>query len=182
MQFSCSSSPDATRTPRTPTAVCQRPTCSQPHQSPFCHKADALTARPYAALMLSCLTNLPLLIIVTALTKCQQTWEWWWRDGDNNYDGDPQVVVRVLGANLYSPVFSQRFYLAEVQENAPPGSKVIQVSLPFHYSLWDFFLPTVVDADPWGKLFVRSHWVPCFLSAVHHDFVSRFVSVVISAF
>lgn len=38
----------------------------------------------------------------------------------------------MLGANLYSPVFSQRFYLAEVQENAPPGSKVIQVSLPFH--------------------------------------------------
>ncbi|CAB1458014.1 unnamed protein product [Pleuronectes platessa] len=40
---------------------------------------------------------------------------------------DPQVVVRVLGANLFSPVFSQRFYLAEVQENAPPGSTVIQV-------------------------------------------------------
>lgn len=38
----------------------------------------------------------------------------------------------MLGANLYSPVFSQRFYLAEVQENAPPGSKVIQVSLSFH--------------------------------------------------
>lgn len=37
--------------------------------------------------------------------------------------------MRVLGANLYSPVFSQRFYLAEVQENAPPGSMVIQVSL-----------------------------------------------------
>lgn len=35
----------------------------------------------------------------------------------------------MLGANLYSPVFSQRFYLAEVLENAPPGSKVIQVSL-----------------------------------------------------
>ena len=35
--------------------------------------------------------------------------------------------MRVLGANLYSPVFSQRFYLAEVRENAPAGSKVIQV-------------------------------------------------------
>lgn len=38
----------------------------------------------------------------------------------------------MLGANLYSPVFSQRFYLAEVQENAPPGAKVIQVSLSFY--------------------------------------------------
>ncbi|KAM7374399.1 hypothetical protein PAMP_007056 [Pampus punctatissimus] len=38
-----------------------------------------------------------------------------------------EVIVRVLGANLYSPVFSQRFYLAEVQENAFPGTKVIQV-------------------------------------------------------
>lgn len=47
----------------------------------------------------------------------------------------PQVTVRVLGANLYSPVFSQRFYLAEVQENAPQGSKVIQVSYPSYCSL-----------------------------------------------
>ena len=51
--------------------------------------------------------------------------------GDCNSDSDPQVVVRVLGANLFSPVFSQRFYLAEVPENAPPGSKVIQVSFLF---------------------------------------------------
>ncbi|XP_036974824.1 protocadherin Fat 3 isoform X2 [Acanthopagrus latus] len=46
---------------------------------------------------------------------------------DGVFTNTAQVVVRVLGANLYSPVFSQRFYLAEVQENAPPGSKVIQV-------------------------------------------------------
>lgn len=52
-------------------------------------------------------------------------------DDGLHYDA-PQVIVHVLGANLYSPVFSQRFYLAEVQENAPPGSKVIQVSLSFH--------------------------------------------------
>jgi len=67
------------------------------------------------------------------------------RDVDyNDDDGDTQVVVRVLGANLYSPVFSQRFYLAEIQENAPPGSKVIQVKLSillltqycFHHDLW----------------------------------------------
>ncbi|KAI4814272.1 hypothetical protein KUCAC02_003474, partial [Chaenocephalus aceratus] len=46
---------------------------------------------------------------------------------DGVFTNTAQVIVRVLGANLYSPVFSQRFYLAEVQENAPPGSKVIQV-------------------------------------------------------
>ncbi|XP_058484035.1 protocadherin Fat 3 [Solea solea] len=46
---------------------------------------------------------------------------------DGVFTNTAQVIVRVLGANLYSPVFSQRFYLAEVQENAPPGSKVVQV-------------------------------------------------------
>uniref|UniRef100_A0A3B4YYD2 FAT atypical cadherin 3 n=1 Tax=Seriola lalandi dorsalis TaxID=1841481 RepID=A0A3B4YYD2_SERLL len=46
---------------------------------------------------------------------------------DGVFTNTAQVIVRVLGANLYSPVFSQRFYLAEVQENATPGSKVIQV-------------------------------------------------------
>ncbi|XP_069366544.1 protocadherin Fat 3 [Paralichthys olivaceus] len=46
---------------------------------------------------------------------------------DGVFTNTAQVIVRVLGANLFSPVFSQRFYLAEVQENAPPGSKVIQV-------------------------------------------------------
>ncbi|KAM3601137.1 uncharacterized protein V6R79_008280 [Siganus canaliculatus] len=46
---------------------------------------------------------------------------------DGVFTNTAQVIVRVLGANLYSPVFSQRFYLAEVPENAPPGSKVIQV-------------------------------------------------------
>ncbi|XP_034745756.1 protocadherin Fat 3 isoform X2 [Etheostoma cragini] len=46
---------------------------------------------------------------------------------DGVFTNNAQVIVRVLGANRYSPVFSQRFYLAEVQENAPTGSKVIQV-------------------------------------------------------
>ncbi|KAK7925920.1 hypothetical protein WMY93_008230 [Mugilogobius chulae] len=46
---------------------------------------------------------------------------------DGVFTNTAQVIVRVLGANLYSPVFSQRFYLAEVSENAPPGSRVIQV-------------------------------------------------------
>ncbi|XP_029303837.1 protocadherin Fat 3 [Cottoperca gobio] len=46
---------------------------------------------------------------------------------DGVFTNTAQVIVRVLGANLYSPVFSQRFYLAEIQENDPPGSKVIQV-------------------------------------------------------
>ncbi|XP_028977046.2 protocadherin Fat 3 [Esox lucius] len=46
---------------------------------------------------------------------------------DGVFTNTAQVSVRVLGANLYSPVFSQRFYLAEVRENALVGSRVIQV-------------------------------------------------------
>ncbi|XP_077448375.1 protocadherin Fat 3 isoform X3 [Stigmatopora argus] len=46
---------------------------------------------------------------------------------DGVFTNTAQVVVYVLGANLYSPVFSQRFYLADVPENSPPGSRVIQV-------------------------------------------------------
>ncbi|XP_062869869.1 protocadherin Fat 3 [Trichomycterus rosablanca] len=47
---------------------------------------------------------------------------------DGVFTSTAQVNVQVLGANLYSPVFSQRFYLAEVKENAPAGTAVIQVS------------------------------------------------------
>ncbi|XP_065146783.1 protocadherin Fat 3 [Paramisgurnus dabryanus] len=46
---------------------------------------------------------------------------------DGVFTNTAQVNIRVLGANLYSPVFSQRFYLAEVLENVPAGTKVIQV-------------------------------------------------------
>ncbi|XP_053703162.1 protocadherin Fat 3 isoform X3 [Synchiropus splendidus] len=46
---------------------------------------------------------------------------------DGVFTSSAQVLVRVLGANSYSPVFSQRFYLAEVAENAAPGTVVIQV-------------------------------------------------------
>ncbi|XP_066507712.1 protocadherin Fat 3 [Hoplias malabaricus] len=46
---------------------------------------------------------------------------------DGVFTSTAQVNIRILGANLYSPVFSQRFYLAEVRENAPAGSRVIQV-------------------------------------------------------
>ncbi|XP_042167184.1 protocadherin Fat 3-like [Oncorhynchus tshawytscha] len=46
---------------------------------------------------------------------------------DGVFTNTAEVNVYVLGANLYSPVFSQRFYLAETRENAPAGSRVIQV-------------------------------------------------------
>ncbi|KAM9788478.1 LOW QUALITY PROTEIN: protocadherin Fat 3 [Neosynchiropus ocellatus] len=46
---------------------------------------------------------------------------------DGVFTSGAQVLVRVLGANSYSPVFSQRFYLAEVPENAAPGTVVTQV-------------------------------------------------------
>lgn len=46
---------------------------------------------------------------------------------DGVFSATVQVNIRILGANLYSPVFSQRFYLAEIHENVPTGTKVIQV-------------------------------------------------------
>lgn len=46
---------------------------------------------------------------------------------DGLFTSMAQVNIRILGANLYNPVFSQRFYLAEIQENVPIGAKVIQV-------------------------------------------------------
>lgn len=69
------------------------------------------------------MTYQPVMITVTASTKGQQILRIMIRTRGS------QVIVFVLGANLYSPVFSQRFYLAEVPENAPPGSKVTQVTL-----------------------------------------------------
>ncbi|XP_036391985.1 protocadherin Fat 3a [Megalops cyprinoides] len=46
---------------------------------------------------------------------------------DGVFTSTAQVHIRVLGANLYSPVFSQNVYVAEVRENAAVGSKVVQV-------------------------------------------------------
>ncbi|XP_051541220.1 protocadherin Fat 3-like [Myxocyprinus asiaticus] len=46
---------------------------------------------------------------------------------DGVFTNTAQVNIQVLGANLYNPVFSQRFYLAEVRENAPAGTRVLQV-------------------------------------------------------
>uniref|UniRef100_A0A4W5RFT2 Cadherin domain-containing protein n=1 Tax=Hucho hucho TaxID=62062 RepID=A0A4W5RFT2_9TELE len=46
---------------------------------------------------------------------------------DGVFTNTAEVSVYMLGANLYSPVFSQRFYLAETRENTPAGSRVIQV-------------------------------------------------------
>ncbi len=131
--FALLSSPDTMWTQHASTVVCQSNDCSQLHQSPFGHKPDAPTAGPNTMLIWFCLTFVPVLIILMPSMKCQQKWERCCWGDDCNHDGDSQVIVRVLGANLYSPVFSQRFYLAEVQENAPPGSKVIQVSVPSHY-------------------------------------------------
>ncbi|KAI5099865.1 protocadherin Fat 3-like isoform X3 [Silurus meridionalis] len=46
---------------------------------------------------------------------------------DGVFTSTAQVNIRILGANLYNPVFSQRFYLAEIPENVPTGAKVIQI-------------------------------------------------------
>lgn len=46
---------------------------------------------------------------------------------DGLFTSTAQVHIRVLGANLYSPAFSQSTYVAEVRENAASGSKVIHV-------------------------------------------------------
>lgn len=46
---------------------------------------------------------------------------------DGVFTSTAQVHVKVLGANLYSPVFGQNMYEAELRENGAVGSKVIQV-------------------------------------------------------
>uniref|UniRef100_A0A3Q2XS24 FAT atypical cadherin 3a n=1 Tax=Hippocampus comes TaxID=109280 RepID=A0A3Q2XS24_HIPCM len=53
---------------------------------------------------------------------------------DGVFTTTAQVHVQVLGANLYSPMFGQNVYEAELRENAAAGTKVIQVK--------------AVDADP----------------------------------
>ncbi|XP_078514538.1 protocadherin Fat 3 isoform X1 [Lissotriton helveticus] len=46
---------------------------------------------------------------------------------DGLFTNTAQVHIRVLGANLYSPVFTQSVYVAEVRENIAPGAKVIHM-------------------------------------------------------
>ncbi|XP_029458167.1 protocadherin Fat 3 isoform X3 [Rhinatrema bivittatum] len=46
---------------------------------------------------------------------------------DGLFTSTAQVHIRILGANLYNPVFGQSVYVAEVRENAAPGTKVIHV-------------------------------------------------------
>ncbi|XP_074535832.1 protocadherin Fat 3a isoform X2 [Halichoeres trimaculatus] len=46
---------------------------------------------------------------------------------DGVFTSTAQVHVKVLGANLYSPVFGQNTYEAELRENSAVGTKVIQV-------------------------------------------------------
>lgn len=44
---------------------------------------------------------------------------------DGIFTSMAQVYISVLEANLYSPVFSQRFYLTQIRENAAGGTRVI---------------------------------------------------------
>ncbi|XP_034385055.1 protocadherin Fat 3a isoform X3 [Cyclopterus lumpus] len=46
---------------------------------------------------------------------------------DGVFTSTAQVHIRVLGANLHSPVFGQNMYEVELKENAAVGTKVIQV-------------------------------------------------------
>uniref|UniRef100_A0A3B3S9R2 FAT atypical cadherin 3 n=1 Tax=Paramormyrops kingsleyae TaxID=1676925 RepID=A0A3B3S9R2_9TELE len=59
---------------------------------------------------------------------------------DGVFTSTAQVHIRVLGANLYSPVFSQNVYVAEVRENAAVGSRVTQVKA------------TDMDSGPFGQV------------------------------
>lgn len=47
---------------------------------------------------------------------------------DGVFTSTAQVHIKVLGANLYSPVFGQNMYEAELKENSAVGAKVLQVS------------------------------------------------------
>uniref|UniRef100_A0A8C9WZK6 FAT atypical cadherin 3a n=1 Tax=Sander lucioperca TaxID=283035 RepID=A0A8C9WZK6_SANLU len=50
---------------------------------------------------------------------------------DTVFTSTAQVHVKVVGANLYSPVFAQNMYEAEFRENSAVGTKVIQVKEKF---------------------------------------------------
>uniref|UniRef100_A0A8C5QK66 Protocadherin Fat 3 n=1 Tax=Leptobrachium leishanense TaxID=445787 RepID=A0A8C5QK66_9ANUR len=46
---------------------------------------------------------------------------------DGLFTSTAQVHIKILGANLFSPVFAQSVYVAEVRENSAVGTKVIYV-------------------------------------------------------
>ncbi|KAM6932333.1 protocadherin Fat 3-like [Lycodopsis pacificus] len=70
---------------------------------------------------------------------------------DGVFTSTAQVHVKVLWANLYSPVFGQNMYEAELKENAAVGTKVIQVK--------------ATDADPG----VLGHIIYSFVNDVGKD-------------
>lgn len=47
---------------------------------------------------------------------------------DRIFSSSAQVLITVWCANLYSPVFEQNMYVAEVKENSPVGTKVVEVN------------------------------------------------------
>lgn len=47
---------------------------------------------------------------------------------DRIFSSTAQVLITVWCANLYSPVFEQNMYMAEVKENSPVGTKVVEVN------------------------------------------------------
>ncbi|XP_031734075.1 protocadherin Fat 3a isoform X2 [Anarrhichthys ocellatus] len=70
---------------------------------------------------------------------------------DGVFTSTAQVHVKVLWANLYSPVFGQNMYETELKENAAVGTKVIQVK--------------ATDADPG----VLGHIIYSFVNDVGKD-------------
>ncbi|XP_069390111.1 protocadherin Fat 3a isoform X3 [Paralichthys olivaceus] len=70
---------------------------------------------------------------------------------DRVFTSTAQVHIKMLGANLYSPVFGQNVYEAELRENAAIGTKVIQVK--------------ATDADPG----VFGHFTYSFINDVGKD-------------
>lgn len=61
---------------------------------------------------------------------------------DGVFNSTAQVHVKVWGANLYSPVFGQSMYAAQLKENSAAGTKVIQVSAIDFFSRSYIFEPT----------------------------------------
>ncbi|XP_034459626.1 protocadherin Fat 3a isoform X4 [Hippoglossus hippoglossus] len=70
---------------------------------------------------------------------------------DGVFTSTAQVHIKMLGANLYSPVFGHNVYEAELRENAAVGTKVIQVK--------------ATDADPG----VFGHFIYSFVNDVGKD-------------
>ncbi|XP_075448649.1 protocadherin Fat 3 isoform X3 [Ascaphus truei] len=74
---------------------------------------------------------------------------------DGLFTSTAQVHIRVLGANLFSPVFAQSIYVTEVRENAAVGTKVMYVKATDADSgMYGHITYTIIDDFAKNRFFI----------------------------